>query len=184
MTEVAALGQGRFVIPEIVSSHFYIREGDTVADFGAGTGYFTKTLSKLVGDEGKVYCCDVQKNLVEANGELARQESLGNVEVLWGDFEEQNGSKIPTDSVDVAVMVNTFFQLEDKAAALAEIIRTLRKGGKLFLIDWSESFGGLGPQPEQVISASEAEAIAVGAGFTKETDFDAGDHHYGLAFRV
>ena len=41
--------QGRFVIPEKVVTHFHIRKGDRVADYGAGSGYFIKILSKLVG---------------------------------------------------------------------------------------------------------------------------------------
>ena len=43
---------GRFVVPEVVSTHFHIKEGDIVADFGAGSGFFLKILSKAVGSEG------------------------------------------------------------------------------------------------------------------------------------
>ncbi len=184
MSDAATLMTGRFVIPELVATHFHVRAGDTVGDFGAGSGYFIKTLAELVGPTGTVYACEIQKNLVETMGELARRENLGNVNVLWGDCEEVHGSKIPTDSLDVAIMVNTFFQFEDQAGALIEIKRCLRPGGKLFIIDWSESFGGLGPQPDQVVTKSDAEGVAVTAGFTKDRDFDAGDHHYGLAFRI
>jgi ubiquinone/menaquinone biosynthesis C-methylase UbiE len=185
MTEVSALNNiGRFVIPSVVSSHFHIRNGDTVADIGAGTGYFLETLSSLVGQEGKLYAVDVQKNLVEAMGDLARTKNLNNVEVIWGDCDEANGSKIPTDVVDVAILVNTLFQFEKKDDAMQELKRILRPGGKLFIIDWSESFSGLGPQPEQVITDTVAKDFAAQAGFTFEHDFDAGDHHYGLAFRL
>lgn len=184
MTEVAALSKGRFVVPEVVSTNFHIREGDVVADFGAGSGYFVKVLSKLVGDEGEVFACEIQKSLAEALGERARQENLGNVQILWSDFEELNGSKIPSGSLDTAIMVNTFFQLEDRDIALEEVKRSLRKGGKFFLIDWSESFGGLGPQEGQVITEESSRSLCELHGFTFERSYDAGDHHYGLAFRV
>ena len=185
MKEVSALNNiGRFVIPSVVSSHFHIRNGDTVADIGAGSGYFLETLSNLVGPEGKLYAVDVQRSLVEAMGDLARTKNLNNVEVIWGDCDEANGSKIPTDVADVAILVNTLFQFEKKDDALEELKRILRPGGKLFIIDWLESFSGLGPQPDQVVTATTAKDLATNAGFTFDRDFDAGDHHYGLAFRL
>ena len=175
--------QGRFVQPEVVSSHFHIREGDTVADFGAGSGYFVPTLARLVGGEGMVYAVEVQKNLVEKIGEVMRQHHLGNVQPLWGDIEEVGGTEIADGSVDVAIVVNALFQVEDKAGTVAEINRTLRSGGKLFVIDWSESFEGLGPQPGDVLTEVMAKSVVEAAGFVYEQSFDAGDHHYGFGYR-
>lgn len=171
-------------MPQVVATHFHLRPGDTVADFGAGSGYFTETLAGLVGPTGRVYACEIQKNLVEKIGDTARAKGLAQVQPLWADIESPSGSKIPDGTLDAAIMVNTFFQLDDKGAALNEVKRTLRSGGKFFLIDWSESFGGLGPQPDQVVSAEDAEALAETVGFILEHTFDAGDHHYGLAFRI
>lgn len=175
--------RGRFVVPEKVVSHFHIRAGDTVADFGAGSGYFVKVLAKAVGDDGLVHACEIQKNLVEAVGEQVRRDGLDNVEIHWCDVEEANGSKLPTDSLDIVLIVNSLFAFEDKPTALEEAKRVLRKGGRLIIIDWTESFGGLGPQPDQVIDAAAATNVAEQVGFTLERDFDAGDHHYGLSFR-
>ena len=61
--------------------------------------------------------------------------------------------------------------------------RVLRPGGKAVVIDWTESFGGLGPQPSDVVEQKEAERLFNENGFTTETSFDAGDHHYGVIFR-
>lgn len=169
--------------PEVVSTHFHIRAGDSVADFGAGRGFFVEILADLVGPEGQVYACEIQKNLVEAIGETIRTKGLGNVEALWCDIEALNGTKITDAALDVAIIVNTFFQMEDKDTALSEVSRTLRSGGKLFVVDWSESFGGLGPQPDQVVTEGAARDKCEAAGFVFERSFDAGDHHYGLAFR-
>lgn len=174
---------GRFVDPQTVSTHFHIREGDIVADFGAGSGFFIEVLSRLVGQSGRVYACEIQRELVEKIGVLVRTKGLFSVDPLWCDLEMDHGVKIADDAVDVALMVNTFFQLGDKKTALSEVRRTLRSGGKFFLIDWSESFGGLGPQAQDVITAKDAQALIESSGFVYERSFDAGDHHYGLAFR-
>ncbi len=181
--EPSLLTLGRFVIPTVVATHFHLRAGDTVADFGAGSGYFIPTLVNLVGPEGRVYACEIQKPLVEKIGDLARRNGWSQVQPLWSDIEDVGGTKVPDGVLDAAIMVNTFFQLEDKAMAVAEVLRTMRPGGKLFVIDWSESFGGLGPTPEQVVDAAVTETLFESNGFIMERTFDAGDHHYGLAFR-
>jgi len=174
---------GRFVVPDIVISHFHLRTGDKVADFGAGSGFFASGLSHAVGNEGRVYLLEIQKNLIEACEEVVRKQHLSNTEILWCDLEKEGGSKIEDGTLDAGILVNTLFQFEDKAVAVNEIVSDLRSGGKLFVVDWSESFGGLGPQVGTVFSAEQATDLCEAAGLVLETDFDAGDHHYGLAFR-
>lgn len=173
----------RFVLPEVVSTHFHLRPGDAVGDFGAGTGNFVGVLSRLVGPQGKVVAVEIQKNLMEKLQDRIRIEHLSNVSAIWGDMEEEGASKVESGSLDAAITVNALFQTEDKVTAIREMARTLRPGGKLFIVDWSESWSGLGPQPGQVLTKEAARDAAEMAGLTFEREFDAGDHHYGLAFR-
>ncbi len=154
-----------------------------MGDFGAGAGNFTAALSRAVGQEGKVYASEIQKNLVDTLNDRVKREHLGNVEVVWGDIEELGGTKIEDEVLDATVIVNTLFQIEERDVAVQEIVRTLRSGGKFFIIDWSESWGGLGPQPGAVLTERDARDLAETAGLTFERSFDAGQHHYGLAFR-
>ncbi len=171
------------MVPETVATHFHLRKGDEVADFGAGTGYYIPQLSRLVGADGRVFACEIQKNLVDTLGSLVRERRLANVQVIWCDLEAQGGSKLRDSAVDAGILVNTLFQIENKDAAFDEIARTIRSGGKLFVIDWTSSFAGLGPHPNQVIGADEVKALAESHHFVFERSFDAGHHHYGLAFR-
>lgn len=90
----------RFVIPEVVMSHFHIREGDTVADYGAGSGYFVPALAAAVGAGGKVYAVEIQKNLIETIGAMVKSKGLAQVQILWGDIEEEGATKIPESSID------------------------------------------------------------------------------------
>lgn len=174
---------GKFVEPQTVSSHFHLREGDTVADFGAGSGHYMKPLSMLVGKSGSVYLCEVQKNLVDTLGIKAREQNLTNVHPMWCNFETKGGVKLNDGMLDAALVSNTLFQLEDKESALVEVMRVLRKGGKLFIIDWTDSFGGLGPHPDHVVTEGDARALGEKVGFVFDHTFPAGDHHYGLVFR-
>ncbi len=174
---------GRFVVPEVVATHFHLKLGDKVADLGAGNGFFLKVLSEAVGGEGKVYACEIQKPLVEKLGEFARLNGLSNIYPLWCDLEEVGGIKLPNNSLDVAILVNTFFQFELKDDAIEEFRRVLRPNGVLYVIDWSESFGGLGPQPKDVVTKEKAIDLFEAKQFILEREYETGDHHYGIAMR-
>jgi arsenite methyltransferase len=174
---------GKFIDPQVVCSHFHLREGDVVADFGAGSGHYMKPLSHAVGSSGKVYLCEIQKNLVESLGHKMHELHLRNVSPLWCDLEAPGGIKLKDASLDAGLISNTLFQFVHKEVALTEIARVLRKGAKLFIIDWTDSFGGLGPHPGHVVSMDEARRLAENAGFSFDREFPAGAHHYGFACR-
>lgn len=174
---------GKFVEPKVVVSHFHLHEGDSVGDFGAGSGFFMKPLADAVGKSGVVYMSDIQKNLVDSLGIQARELRLANIRPIWCDLESVGSTKLKDNFLDAGLLSNTLFQLAHKDIALTEVARTLRKGAKLFVIDWSDSFGGLGPRPSEIITETLAKSIIEKNGFVFERSFTAGDHHYGLAFR-
>lgn len=174
---------GKFADPQNITTHFHLREGDTVADFGAGSGHYMKPLADNVGKSGKVYMTEIQKNLVDALGTKAREAGLTNVRPLWCNLEAVGGTKLNDGLLDAGLLSNTLFQFTEKDAALTELARVLRIGAKLFVIDWSDSFGGLGPRPVDVVTETDAKMLVEKHGFVFERSFPAGDHHYGLAFR-
>lgn len=175
---------GRFVIPSVVSTHFHFKAGDTVADLGAGSGAFLSPLASIVGSEGKIIACEIQKNLVEKLSNQAQSLGLHTVDALWCDLEKSGGIPLPDQRLDGAILVNTLFQFENKPLAIQEINRVLRSGALLYVIDWSESFAGLGPAPAMVVTKDEAIALFESHGFLLEAEYPAGDHHYGLTFRA
>lgn len=173
----------RFIIPENAVSHFHLREGDAVGDFGAGTGYFEKALTKAVGASGTVYAIEIQKQVAETLRATAQREHWDNVTVCHCDLEMPGTCDVPDGVLDAGFVANALFQFEDKEAALREIARMTRIGGKFFLLEWSESFGNMGPRPDDVISEERAKELISARGFRYERSFPAGEHHYGLAFR-
>lgn len=175
---------GRFVVPEVVASHFHFEPGSVVADFGAGAGFYLKPLSIMVGEKGKVFACEIQKSLVEKLAEVARVQGLSNVTPVWCDLEEVQGIKIRDRVLDGAILVNTLFQIEDRTTALTEIHRTLKRGAVLHLIDWTDSFGGIGPTPQQLLTQAAATDLLEEHSFLYEREYPAGEHHYGVAFRT
>jgi SAM-dependent methyltransferase len=106
------------------------------------------------------------------------------VSVLWGDLEKPGGSKLADASCDLVLISNLLFQLEDKTVPLAEAKRILKPRCRLVIIDWQESFGGMGPIKGHVVDKKTAHELANDAGFELMREFDAGAHHYGLIFRI
>lgn len=173
----------QFVIPETVTTQFHLREGDKVADFGAGRGFFLKPLCNAVGVTGEVHLCEIQRDLVDQVGQQILNEHLPHASVVWCDLEEEKGIPIDDAVLDAAIIVNTLFQIEDKEVAVQEMLRTLRPGGKLFVIDWSDVEKTLGPNVSQMVSTADCEALFTTHGCVLDRSFPAGAHHYGLAFR-
>lgn len=160
-----------------------LREGMLVADFGTGSGHYAVEASKIVEDNGRVYAIDIQQALVRKIKNIAARERIGNIDVLWGDIEQIGGSKLSDESVDAVIIANDLFQVEKKNNVIAEARRILKPKGKALVVDWSDSFGGIGPAPEDIVRESEARNMFSENGFEFVKRFDAGEHHYGLIFK-
>lgn len=177
-------GSGGFMQPERVARSFFdLRPGMIVADFGAGAGYFTIPIARIIGDNGKVYAIDIQKNALDSIKARAGLEHLLQVEPVWADLELPNGSHLPPSAVDFVVVANILFQVEKKREIFLEAARALRSGGCLAVLEWNESPFPAGPALVLRIPKAEARRLAESAGFSLVREFDAGDHHYGLLFK-
>jgi ubiquinone/menaquinone biosynthesis C-methylase UbiE len=131
---------------------------------------------------GTIYSIDIQKELLAKLHNEAKLQKLNNIEIILADFEKEKGTTLKDESVDRVFLVNSLFQAEDKEATIAEVRRVLKKGGKIIFIDWADSFEGLGPHKESVLTSKKACEIFEKHYLRKETDFPAGDHHYGIIF--
>lgn len=159
-----------------------LTEGMLVADFGTGSGHYAIEASRIVGDSGRVYAIDIQQALVKKLKNLAVAENKQNIDVLWGDIEQIGGTKLGDESVDAVIIANDLFQVEDKNNVIVEARRILKPKGKALVVDWSDSFGGIGPKVENIIRESEARELLLENNFEFVERFDAGEHHYGLIF--
>ena len=159
-----------------------LREGMKVGDFGAGTGHYARAAAAVVGHSGKVYAIDIQEDVLKHIKLNTHDHHKSIIETIWGDVEKPGGSHLRDGSLDAVLLANTLFQVEHREGLLEEIRRTLKSGGKLMVVDWAGSYGGMGPVPEQVVSEHDAEAFFINGGFHKVKSFRAGPHHYGILF--
>jgi len=171
-----------FMDPGTVLAACNIQSTATVADFEAGSGFVAQAAAALVPN-GQVFAIEVNKDVVTRITRDASDRHLTNLHALWGDVEMPEGSKLAAESADVVLCFNTLFLLEDKAAVVKEAFRILKKEGKLVVVDWTESFGGIGPRPHHVFPMPVAESLLSSVGFRKVSDtIPAGDHHYAILF--
>ncbi len=176
----AVSSEGTFVKPQQVARQLHVREGMHVADFGAGSGEYIAPLARIVGTTGRVYAVEVQQTLLTRIQNEMVKGGFENVEVVWGNIEASEGTKIADETLDVVIISNTLFQVEDRIAVIKEAYRTLKPSGTLVLIDWSDSFGGVGPPKEVVVRRPEAVLLCTDNGFVLKRDFPAGEYHYGI----
>ncbi len=177
-------GVDSFANPEENVRKMGVTEGNCVADLGAGSGAYTLALARAVGHAGVVYAVDVQKALLARIKNAATQQHLDTIETVWGNIEEPQGTHLKAALVDVALLSNVLFQVDDREALLREAKRIVKPTGTVVIIDWEDSFNGMGPHKNDVVTKDQALALAKGAGLTWEREFPAGAHHYGLVFRI
>ncbi len=172
-----------FSNPEKNIEQFILGDGWHVADFGAGSGAYALAAARAVGADGKVYAIDVKADVLARIKKEADAARLHNVEVLRGNLEKLGGSGLRDAAMDAVIISNILFQIDNKQTFAREAARVLKKGGKALIVDWSESFGGVGPEASAVYREDAAKELFIAAGFSYERSIDAGAYHYGLVFK-
>jgi len=168
-----------FLKPEEVLNQLDLKEDMIAADFGSGSGGWAIPLAKIL-KEGKVYAIDVLEEPLSALKSKAELNNISNIETVRSDLESKNGSKIKDNFLDLVLMTNLLFEIENKKEVLAEGKRVLKKGGKILVVDW-EPGASLGPK-EGRVSAEEVKKVAKDLGLKMEKEIEAGSYHYSLVF--
>jgi ubiquinone/menaquinone biosynthesis C-methylase UbiE len=172
------MAESSFLNPTAVLRAAGLHESLRVADFDAGAGFFTRAAARMCFP-GEVWAVDAQAEVLPRIKNLAVAEGLTNVEVVRGNVEHLGGSNLPDTTFDFCIIANTLFTLECKACCAAEAARILKRHGKVLVVDWKGSFGGLGPAAHHVIAQEDARAVFEEAGFSFVGNVPAGGYHWG-----
>src|SRR3990167_7428396 len=141
MHKLAFDHSSKFLDPQKILLAVGIANGQTLADLGAGSGFYSLTAGKLVGVQG-----------------------IKNIKTMLCDLEQARScQQIPTGSVDVVLMANISHQITNLNNLFAEAYRLLKTGGKLLVIEWNEEPSVLGPASKQRISSQEVRKTAAKA---------------------
>ncbi len=119
---------------DLLISRFPVDEDDVVADIGAGTGYFTFPIAKRV-PKGRVYAVDIQKEMLAFIEERIDETGQDNVTPLLGNITDPG---LPDDSVDLAFIVDAYHEFSHPREMGEGLMRALKPGGRLLLIEYRE----------------------------------------------
>lgn len=130
-----------------------------------------------------VWAIDGHAEMLPRLKHIAEAEGLKQIEVLRGNIEKKGGSGLPDKSVDVVLLVNALFTVEHKEVTIQEAARVLVPGGRVLVIDWKDSFGGLGPHETHVITLAQAAKLFAQEDFLHVKDIPCGAYHWGFLVR-
>lgn len=139
-----------------------VAPGSVVADIGAGSGYFTERLARLVGPGGRVFANDIQKGMLELLRQRIERARITNVTLILGDPADP---KLPPASIDLALMVDVYHELGDPQAMLGHIKRALKPGGRLALVEYKGEDPAIPILPSHKMTVAQAKLEVEHEGF-------------------
>lgn len=146
---------------ELAIQKLPITPTSVVADIGAGTGYYTFRIARRV-PQGKVYAVDVQDESVRFLEKRAKELGLANVEVVKGEATTPN---LPENSVDLAMMVDVYHELEFPYEMLQALRKSLKPDGKLLLIEYRAEDPSIPIKKLHKLSVKQADKELAANGF-------------------
>jgi predicted methyltransferase len=109
------------------------KPGMAVADIGAGSGFMTELFAKMVGASGRVYAVDINQKMLE---HIAQRASLDGVKNIQTVLDNDTSTELPANSVDLAFLCDTYHHFEYPKAMLASLLKALRPGGQVVLVEF------------------------------------------------
>lgn len=110
-----------------------LKPGDSVADVGAGSGFYTFKLVDLVGDKGKVYATDIQKEMLTIIAQRANAKKIDNIVRVLGTIKDP---KLPADSLDMILLVDVYHEFSFPYEMTVGMVKALKKGGRLVFVEY------------------------------------------------
>lgn len=168
--------------PGEVVAALALAPGMTVADIGAGTGYFAGRLSAAVGPLGAVFLVEVEPTLVAHLRDRADREKTANVVPVLGSADNP---RLPASSLDAVLLVDTFHHIDHRREYLATLIRSLRPSARVAVVEWKPGPQPFGPREEShKIPREKVEHEMIEAGFEALPSPDLLPHQYLALFRL
>jgi ubiquinone/menaquinone biosynthesis C-methylase UbiE len=122
--------------PDLLLAELKLKPGMVVADIGAGSGYHSRRMAETVGAgvaPGTVYAVDVQPEMVQMLAKLAREPRYSTIKPVLSTVDN---AKLPAASVDVAIMVDVYHELEYPLEVMRSLVTSLKPGGRIVFVEY------------------------------------------------
>lgn len=155
-----------------------ISEGRTIADLGAGSGWFTVRAAKRTGEKGKVFAVEISEDAIKYINERKQKENLPNIETILG---TEDDPKLPANSTDAVLILKTYHEISQPVKVLKNLLPALKQNALVGIIDRNGEGNDHGIKKETVVE----EMNRAGFALKEEHDFVKPDGmDYFLVFQV
>ena len=120
---------------DLLLSLLALRPGDTVADIGAGTGYFSLPIARLVGPTGRVLAVDIQPEMLTIIEERARAGKIANIVSI---LATETDPMLPDNTVDLVLMVDAYHEFSFPREVMTRVVDALSEDGRIVLVEYRE----------------------------------------------
>jgi ubiquinone/menaquinone biosynthesis C-methylase UbiE len=155
--------------PDLAIRLLRIRKGATVADIGAGSGYISIRMAKIVGPMGKVYGSDIQQGMLELLQQNVSKAKLDNVIPVLGAIDDP---KLPADSLDLAIMVDVYHEFSEPQKMLQRIREALKADGRLVLLEYRAEDATVPILPDHKMTKAQVKQEVEHEGFRQSRVYD------------
>ena len=119
--------------PDLLLAELKLKSGMVVADIGAGSGYHSRRMADVVGKTGAVYAVDVQPEMVRFLERIAREDRYTQVKPVLAAVDDV---KLAPNSIDLAIMVDVYHELEFPLEVMRSIVASLKPGGRVVFVEY------------------------------------------------
>lgn len=139
--------------PELVLAAMKLKNGDIIADVGAGSGFYARRVARAIGPKGVVFANDIQREMLDALVQNAAKEKITNIVPILG---TETDPKLPKATFDWVLLVDVYHEFQQPKPMLDAIRAALKPGGRVALVEYRETHERVSPahrmSKEQVLS--------------------------------
>jgi ubiquinone/menaquinone biosynthesis C-methylase UbiE len=138
--------------PDLLARLLPLRPGDVAADIGAGTGYLSWRMAEKVGNKGRVYCVDIQQEMLDLLAQNMAARHTTNFQAVLGTISD---ARLPANSIDLVLMVDVYHEFDHPYEMMQSIVRGLKPGGRIVWVEFRAEDPGVPIKPLHKMSEAQ-----------------------------
>jgi 2-polyprenyl-3-methyl-5-hydroxy-6-metoxy-1,4-benzoquinol methylase len=119
--------------PSLLLRALKLKPGMNVADIGAGSGYFSFPMARMVAPRGKVYAVDIQQEMLDIIKKRMKDRRVSNIELVLGTITDP---KLPANTIDLILMVDVYHEFDHPYEMVDAMMKSLRPSGKIVFVEY------------------------------------------------
>jgi arsenite methyltransferase len=165
--------------PDEVIAALDLKAGETLADIGAGSGYFSFRFARKLGDSGRVYAVDINSDMILHMNRYVRDKKVKNVTTI---LSAPDDPLLQDASINRFFICNTWHHIQNRPQYIALMKKMLKPGGQVIVLDYKKEQLPVGPPPEMKMAREEAIREMEGNGFKLAKEHTFLPYQYFLVF--